>query len=187
MKLIPLNKGDKTSKISCAGQFFSMVDDEDYDWLMKSNWHTKISNNGKNTAYAARWHRKPDNTPSGIKMHREIMGVTDPKIYVDHIDHNGLNNQKCNLRLCTHSQNGANRLSRKNSSSKYLGVCLLRHKNTRKDGTIVYSEGWCAKIRKNGKCQHIGMFKIEEDAAKAYDKKAKEIHGEFAKLNFPDI
>jgi len=94
-------------------------------------------------------------------------------LFVDHIDHNGLNNRRSNLRLCTLAQNNRNMVSR-TGSSKYKGVCW--HGGTKK---------WNAKIRLNRKCYHIGLFTDEIAAAKAYDKKAKELHGQFACLNFP--
>lgn len=186
MKLIPLNQGLKGHKPpKNAGLYFAQVDDEDYEALMKYRWHVNF-NKGKRTHYITRWHVKPDGKPSGIKMHRQIMGVTDPKIQVDHIDHNCLNCQKSNLREATRSQNAANRRSKKNGTSQYLGVCLTTHKYKRKDGSIGTTTRWVAKIRHNNKEQHIGLFTDEIEAAKAYDAKAKELHKEFANLNFKD-
>lgn len=93
---------------------------------------------------------------------------------VDHIDHNGLNNQKSNLRNCTHRQNAMNNSSR--GSSKYLGVSIVGR--GRQKGMI------SAEIKMNYRKIHIGVFSTEIEAAKAYDKKAKELFGEFANLNF---
>jgi hypothetical protein len=92
---------------------------------------------------------------------------------VDHRDRNGLNNTKQNLRLATRSQNNCNTMHRR-GSSKYRGVS--REKETGK---------WKCKICFNGICIYLGLFEAEEDAARAYDKAAKELHGEFASLNFP--
>ena len=94
-------------------------------------------------------------------------------LFVDHIDHNGLNNQKYNLRIATHSQNCQNRRPCKNSSSKYRGVCW--HKKNKK---------WTAHIKIDKKTIYLGIFESEEDAAMAYDAKAKELHGEWTYLNF---
>jgi len=105
-------------------------------------------------------------------MHREIMNA--PKgLDVDHIDGNGLNNRKSNLRLCTHAENVHNSRPMRNGSSKYKGVCW--HKTYKK---------WYSSIGKTGKRFYLGRFDNEIDAALAYDKKAKELFGEFAYLNF---
>ena len=107
------------------------------------------------------------------KMHRVILDAP-AGIQVDHINGDGLDNRRCNLRLATRSQNGSNRRSKLGSSSSYLGVSL------RRNGT------WRAQIAKHGKTVWLGAFKLEEDAARAYDEAAKAMHGEFARLNFPD-
>ena len=96
---------------------------------------------------------------------------TPNKLQVDHIDHNGLNNQKYNLRNCTFTQNRMNRIRNKNNTSNYKGV-------THDDGYIY------AQINANGKHIRLGSFKTEKDAALAYDKAAQKYHGEFAYLNF---
>ena len=92
--------------------------------------------------------------------------------FIDHIDGNPLNNSLTNLRAATKSQNGMNRRSRINSSSKYLGVNWV---NSRKK--------WQAQIQTSGKRIHIGRFTCEKEAARAYNKAASEYHGEFANLN----
>lgn len=106
-------------------------------------------------------------------MHRMILNVNDKKILIDHKNHDGLNNTKSNIRECTIRQNNINKRSRKNSSSKYLGVSLYKRDNR-----------WRADVRVNGKTIWIGYFDTEELAAKAYDKAALKHHGEFANLNF---
>jgi hypothetical protein len=137
----------------------AMVDDSDYDYLMKWKWCAQKS---KQTFYAV---RNPN-----IKMHRVIM-CTPEDMQIDHINGNGLDNQKYNLRNCTPNQNRKNRKRRKNGTSKYKGVCYHR-------GGIEAS-AWA-----NNTKYIIGYFKTEEAAAMAYDEKAKELHGEFANLNF---
>ena len=107
-------------------------------------------------------------------MHREILGITDPKINVDHLDGDGLNNQRSNLRVCTDSQNGANRGKQKNNKSGYKGVHW--NKKTKK---------WAAQIQYHKKVLNLGYYSDIIEAAKAYDKKALELFGEFARLNFP--
>jgi len=95
-------------------------------------------------------------------------------LVVDHIDRDGLNNRKSNLRLCTNAENIRNAGKRGKGFSKYKGVS--RHTRGKK---------WTAVIQLNKKTYFLGYFENEIDAARAYDKKAKELHGQFACLNFP--
>lgn len=140
-----------------------MVDDEDFDFLMKWKWQAHKS--GSN------YYARRDTRNGAIFMHREILnpGIS---MVIDHIDGNGLNNQRNNLRIATKSQNNMNKCKKKNCSSKFIGVCLL------KNGL------WKSGIQINRKYINIGIFKEEILAAKAYDKKAIELHGKFANLNF---
>lgn len=165
MKLIPLNTKHKTKN---AGKYFAQVGDEDYDYLMQWNWYAhKLGN----THYAIRGIRK-NKKHCLILMHRVLL---NPKYKerVDHKDHDGLNNQRSNLRIATPSQNAANRKPNKNGYSKYLGVCF--DKQTKK---------WRVFIRKNYKKINLGRFSNEIEAALAYDAAAVKYHGEFANLNF---
>ncbi|MFH1718077.1 MAG: AP2 domain-containing protein [Planctomycetota bacterium] len=110
-----------------------------------------------------------------MKMHREIMDPPD-HLYVDHINHRGWDNRKANLRTATHRQNSYNRIHfTKNPSSKYKGVSWKKR-----------TKNWNVQIRYNSKSKFIGSFDNEIEAAKAYDKAAKNHHGDFAVLNFPD-
>jgi len=106
-------------------------------------------------------------------MHRFLLNVYDKKILVDHINHNGLDNQRKNIRICTRSQNSMNQNPKAKSKSIYKGVS---YKKERKK--------WTAQMVINGKSIYIGAFINEIDAAKAYDLYAVLLHKEFAKLNF---
>lgn len=161
-------------EIQLSKGMVALVDQADYDWLNQWKW---FAHKGHNTFYAVRWSKRNGDKRNYIQMHRVILGLTDSKVLGDHRDHNGLNNQRYNLRVATTSQNNANTKSRKNSTSKYLGVNLY----TCTRGRYQY---WQASIGKDGKKHHIGLFKTEQEAAIAYDNVAKNQHGEFANLNF---
>ena len=107
-------------------------------------------------------------------MHRVIMNAPD-HLVVDHINYNGLDNRKANLRLATQRQNKIHVIRTMNpGTSKFKGVSW--HK---------YHKRWCAKITTNGKTTFLGYFDDEIKAAKIYDEAAKIQHCEFAALNFP--
>jgi len=155
-----------------------IVDDDDYAYLSELKWHTI---KGKNTRYA-----RCSSSPHKRKaMHRMILKPSNG-LFVDHANGNGLDNRRCNLRECTRSENAKNRI-RGFGTSTYLGVNWhMSSKNYRKKNgevTIHKSSGWRAAININGKQVHLGLFKKEEDAARAYNKAAKKHHREFASLN----
>ena len=165
MKLIPLSKG-----------MSAMVDDEGFDLLSQWRWHAS----GKDGRfYAERNSYGPNLKPHlHLKMHRVILGLEQgDKRVADHINGNGLDNRRANLRICTQAENIRNRrLDRRKSitSSRYKGVRL--HKATGK---------WLAAIRFEDRVYSLGYFSEEVEAARAYDAKARELHGDFAFVNFP--
>jgi hypothetical protein len=111
-------------------------------------------------------------------MHRMVMKAP-PDMLVDHINQNGLDNRRSNLRLATGAQNQRNAHGRgihrgKPSSSRFRGVSRSGMK-------------WSAHISVNGKNIRLGTFRTEEQAARAYDTAARIYHKEFARLNFDDI
>lgn len=142
-----------------------LVSDEDYNWVSKYLW--SVNKNG----YAVRSVKTSDGKWSKLYAHREILNAPTG-LFVDHIDGNKLNNQRDNLRLCTSKDNQRNSKSANGSSSKYKGVCW--DKSRRK---------WLANITVDRKSIYIGRFKTEEEAALAYNEKAIELFGEFARLN----
>jgi hypothetical protein len=143
----------------------ALVDDKDYKRLKHYNWQAKPD---KKTCYAIRF--------GGVLMHRQIMGLRrGDKRQIDHKNGNGIDNRRENLRISSHIENCQNRRLRSNTTSKYKGVCW--HKNTNK---------WQCRITQHKKVICLGYYSNEIDAAKAYDKTAKRLFGEFARLNLPE-
>lgn len=142
-----------------------LVDDWNFDWLNQWKWFAHKQKGGN---YYAKRNITVDRKQKTILMHRLIMKTPD-NLEVDHSDTNGLNCTEINMRNCLHKENIRNVKPR--GVSKYKGVYFV--------GMRVRS---CIQV--NGKRIHIGYFKTETDAAKAYDQKAIELHGEFANLNF---
>lgn len=158
MKKIPLTQGK-----------FALVDDEDFDVLNKFKWCCN------NWGYAMR-NIQRNGIKSAIIMHREIMN-TPKGMDTDHIDHNKLNNQKNNLRICTRRENQRNRKKNVNGTSKFKGVYA-----TTEHGYKYY----VSHIIVTGK----RLFKTfpqtpegEIEAAKWYNEQAEKHHGEFALFN----
>jgi hypothetical protein len=149
------------------GIFEVLIDDEDFDLFNKYAWYIKVCSH---TNYLVRSMTGKDHSKREY-FHRKIMNPG--KNHIDHIDSNGLNNRKSNLRPCSRSKNMQNSKKPKNNKSGYKGVHWCKeHKS------------WRAKIMVDGKAIYIGSFKNKEDAALAYDVAAKKYHGEFANLNF---
>lgn len=158
MKEIPLTRGK-----------VAIVDDEDYERLNVHKWCVM---RGGAAWYACRGTYTPGRGSHTLLMHRVILSA--PRgVQVDHKNSDGLNNTRGNLRLATISQNGLNARIRKDNTTGYKGI---------------WQSGlrWAARIRCQGKRMHLGVFSSPEAAARAYDKKALELFGEFARLNFPE-
>lgn len=160
MKEIPLSQGK-----------VAMVDDADFAWLMQFSWHV---HRGSNTLYAFSVVGSSTNpNRPHFYMHRLILGA-EKGSYVDHIDHNGLNNQRDNIRLCTPRQNMMNKRGQ-SKTSRFKGVLYRKRR-----------KAWQAKIYLNYRLTHLGTYDTELDAALAYDKAARFHFRDFALLNFPD-
>lgn len=156
-------------KIKLTQDKFALVDNKNFDYLNQFKW---CAMKHRNTWYVVRAIK----TEKGQKlqlMHRKILGLKrGDKQITDHINHNGLNNQEYNLRICTVAQNLQNRFV-KQGKSKYKGVSW--HQKAQK---------WLVQICFNYSHFYLGLFCSEIKAAKAYDKVAKKLFGKFANCNF---
>ena len=148
---------DKNNEI-CAK---ALIDLDDVDKVKNIKWHR--SDLQRSTYYCL------SNDPEWKRIHRLIMGVTDKNIVVDHINHNGLDNRKSNLRICTSGQNTCNCLTSKNNKSGHKGVYWSKERKK-----------WCAQISINNKTKGLGRYDTIEEAIEAREKAAKEYYGEFA-------
>jgi len=164
-------------EIKLTEGYVTLVDDEDYDFLMQWEWQMRKN---KRNFYAKRGFWK-NGKMWEWSIHRLIMG-NPPGMEIDHIDGNGLNNQKSNLRVATFHENRMNRKRNKNNSTGYKGVYIrIACKNGRK---YVYIRAY---IKINNKAINLGTYKTLKEAALAYDNAARFYFGQFASLNFKDI
>ena len=151
--LIPLTKG-----------LHAIVDPEDYERLMMWKWHATRSNSG--------WYARRSTNPGRVLLHWEVMGI-EYKGRLDHINRNGLDCRRSNMRICDHAENLRNRRAW-GPTSRFRGVCWDKQANR-----------WRASITRGGICTSLGCFSSEEDAARAYDAAALQ-HPGVKRLNFPE-
>lgn len=156
-RLIPLTQGKH-----------AIVDEDDYSLLNQRKWHAITTDNG-GSFYAVGWHEGRK-----IRMHRFLLGAKPSEI-VDHVNGNGLDNRRANIRITDNYGNTRNRRQRSVMASKYKGVC--RRPRGR----------WAATIRIDGKQRSIGEYASELEAALAYDAAALHYYGEYACPNLPGI
>jgi len=174
------------------GNHTVLVDEEDWDKIKNHTWRLhydttrdRLSSVRTSVVREPRERRNPSFTTRRgwekkgfkereVRIHNLILDhvTRESKLVVDHINGNVLDNRKCNLRVCTPAENARNITKRRKNTSGYTGVS----KNGKK---------WQASIKRNRKTYHIGSFEDKEEAARARDLKAIELHGDFASLNFP--
>lgn len=157
--LVPLTRG-----------LVALVDDADFARVMNiAPWSASVK---PGTSYALRAGRRPDGHPTTIRMHNFITGLP----FIDHVNGDGLDNRRCNLRSADKSRNGANRGAPRQNTTGFKGVTW--HKAAGK---------FAAQIEVLGRRQHLGLFVTAEEAAQAYDQAALEAWGAYAWLNFPRV
>tara|TARA_Y100000310_G_scaffold301556_1_gene338130 strand:- start:62 stop:643 length:582 start_codon:yes stop_codon:yes gene_type:complete len=166
------------------GDFTVTIDAEDWERVSQHTWGV-IMNTYKPLSeykelpkrfYVRTSTRGEDGKQRGVFLHRFLIN-TPEGMHTDHINGDSMDNRKKNLRVCTSAENQANRGKNKNNTSGFKGVCRSLRSS---------KEKWIAKIKYQRKTHTIGCFGTREEAAMAYDEKAKEFFGEFASLNFPD-
>lgn len=143
----------------------SIIDDDDYDLIAKYSWSIDSNGYARHNLYIQNQKYKR------ITIHRLVMNAKINQ-QIDHINGNKLDNRKHNLRFCDKYQNAMNCKIHKHNTSGYKGVCW--HKQSKK---------WRAYIVINDKQLSLGLFNNKKQAANAYNKKAKELFGEFARTN----
>lgn len=154
-KIIELNTGDTV-----------LVDAEDFERVSAYHWY-------KDDAGYARTNMWENGRKSAApRMHRFILGVTNRKAHIDHINGDKLDNRKENLRVCSASNNAMNRGRQSNNKSGYKGVIYDKERDK-----------WRAEITVNKKRMYLGRYETVEEAAEAYRKAAELYHGEFAKVD----
>ena len=142
----------------------ALIDLEDIDKVKDIKWHK--SDLQRNTYYCI------SNDKKWRRLHRLILGVEDSNVFIDHINHNGLDNRKENLRICTNQQNMCNCVIPKNNTSGCKGVQWSKDKNK-----------WTVQVSVNNKTKYIGRFNNYDDAVKARKEAVKKYYGEFCNEN----
>jgi hypothetical protein len=147
---------------------YAAIDLCDAPLIAGKNWCAKWRR--KRKAFVAATSRR-ENKSRELMLH-QLICPAPAGLEIDHINRNPLDNRRANLRVCTRSQNEANKPPRKGGTSRYKGVSKSR-------------SGWFVSIRRNGKSVYVGLFQNEAEAGAAYDRAALDVFGEFAYLNFP--
>jgi hypothetical protein len=166
--------GDTVKKIPLTQGKFALVDDEDFEYLIQFRWFYHKLDKDK-TGYAIRNSKMVNYKRTAcIRMHREVLGLK-PGQLCDHIDGNGINNQKNNLRICDSYQNAWNKRTASNKKLKAIkGVTRVKDRN----GKPAY---WIARITVRKNRIYLGVFKTKKLAEEAYKNAAIKYHGEFAR------
>jgi hypothetical protein len=158
-------------RIKLTHEKFALVDDDDYEVLSQYHWQARKK---RNTWYAQRGCIRGGKETTQ-RMHRAILGLIDPAIFVDHINGDGLDNRRSNLRIATVAQNNHNSRKPRNNRSGFKGVSQRKG-----------FKQWHAYIYVGNSQVHLGFYDDPEFAAMVYDSFAKQLFGEFFRPNFPE-
>ena len=159
---------DGTIEIELTQGKVALIDEQDLPKVLPHVW---CAHHKGNCWYAATGIATDSHKWTNLRMHRLILYAPDG-MDIDHINHNGLDNRRCNLRLATHAQNIANQTARAGTSSQYKGVHRVKR-------TCQLRKPWRAYCGRT----KLGYFTTEREAARAYNRAAKRRYGEFALLN----
>jgi hypothetical protein len=167
-------EGKSACRVPLTKGHFALIDEDDRDLICRRSWCVRKSI-GRDVYYTHAAKRGEHGEHLTTSMHVEIMGV-HPGMDIDHINGDGLDNRRSNLRVCPHQKNAWNAIRRNKSTitSGYKGVSWYRRDSR-----------WRAYVVIDAKQTHLGYFDDEVEAAMAYDKAARELFGEFARVNFP--
>ena len=161
-----------TIEIPLTQGLVALIDDEDFSLVGNDKWHLHSNEKWRYAGRAERY-RDQNGKPKrrNYLMHRVIMNPPAGMV-IDHIDGNGLNNTRENLRICTTGENLWNARKAEGCTSKFKGVSIRRDKGC-----------YQAQIMVKGDRKHLGYFKTQEEAAEAYNRAKKEKHGVHGLLN----
>ena len=153
-------------KIKLTQEKYALVDDQDFEYLNRWKWRINSQGYAVRRVYIGSGMNR---ISKDIRMHRQIMNEPSG-LEIDHIDLNGLNNQRNNLRIATHWQNLANRNIQSNNTSGYKGVSWSKQ-----------NKKWWAQIYINSKTISLGFYDDINEAVKVRNKAYKDRYGEFAR------
>ncbi len=153
-------------KIPLTQGKFAIIDDEDYPLISSYKWYYDQIGYAATNLSRKKFGKQSHHT---LRMHVLLLGKKNG-YEIDHVNKNGLDNRRINIRLCRHAENIHNAKMRKDNTSGYFGV--------KRNG-----RNWCAQIWNNMKQINLGTYKTKTEAALAYNQAALKYHGEFAKLN----
>jgi hypothetical protein len=163
-RLRPATPQGDVKRIPLGQGMYASVDAADYEWLSRYHW----------TLFSGGYAARRNENGKWILMHREIMQPPEGMV-VDHLDRNKANNCRVNLHVCTPAENQHNRAKRLGTSSQFRGVSYIRRFGKYRAG-----------FQFNGRPMFLGYFDDEVEAARAYDHRAVEYCGPFARVNFPE-
>jgi len=152
----------------------ALVDEADWEWLNTFTWYAEWCSDTRSFRAARRSRCSEDGPSRIILMARQILDA-QPGQYCDHKNHDTEDDRRCNIRLCTRSENQYNHRIRPGGTSRHKGVYYDKSR-----------QKWVAGIRYENQCVYLGRFDDEDEAGRARDRATIKCHGEFGVLNFPE-